>query len=93
MDRQVKRFISSRAATRARRQQTRCLYDALSLLLAVVASVIATQWGFLNADPIWGGMWKQVLATALSYGSFLGVLLSAFLIRALWLPSMPVASR
>ena len=36
-------------------------------------------------DPRYGRMWPQVLAAALGYGVFLGVLTSAFFIRRAWL--------
>ncbi len=70
---------------RGPRTAGRRAFDSGSLLLALLASVLAMRWGFLNADPSWGAMWKQVLATALCYGVFLGVLGIAFKLRASWL--------
>jgi hypothetical protein len=56
-------------------------FDFASLALAILAAAAGTYWGFNHADPGWGGMWKQVLATSLSYGLFLGVLTLAVLVR------------
>jgi hypothetical protein len=38
-------------------------------------------WGFLTADTSVGVLWKQVLATSVSYGAFLGGLTAACLAR------------
>jgi hypothetical protein len=56
-------------------------FDLASLALAVAAAAMGTWWGFNSADPVWGGMWKQVLATSVSYGLFLAVLTAAVLLR------------
>ena len=63
------------------RTAARRLYDAGSLLLALLASIAAMHWGFLNADTSVGVLWKQVLATSISYGAFLAVLTAALLAR------------
>ena len=43
------------------------------------------QWAYGYADPRWGGMWKQILATSVAYGAFLLVLGVAFGLRKRWL--------
>ena len=43
----------------------RLLFDTASLVLALVATVVAMQWSFYNADPTAGAIWKQVLALSL----------------------------
>ena len=64
------------------RHGARRAYDAAALVLAVAAFVLAMYWGHASADPRYGGMWKQVLATSVSYAAFLGVLALAFWLRA-----------
>jgi hypothetical protein len=59
--------------------------DVLALLLAVAAFVAAMHWGHGWADPGYGPMWRQIVATAVSYAAFLGVLTLAFCWRARWL--------
>ena len=57
------------------------MFDAGALLLTVLASVAAMHWGFLTADTSVGVLWKQVLATSVSYGAFLAALTAAFFLR------------
>ena len=59
----------------------RRVFDAGALLLTVLASVAAMHWGFLTADTSVGVLWKQVLATSVSYGAFLAALTAAFFLR------------
>ena len=70
------KFPKSHALTPARRR-----FDAVALLLAVIASAIAMHWSYFlpfeNAGPIW----KQVIATLTGYHVFLFILVAAFLIR------------
>ena len=68
----------------------RLLFDTASLVLALVATVVAMQWSFYNADPTAGAIWKQVLATSIAYGFFLFVLMLAMFIRHLWLTARVV---
>ena len=56
-------------------------FDIGSLAVAVLATVASTQWSYLSADRAIDAMWPQVLATAVSYGVFLGVMTAAFFIR------------
>ncbi len=67
------------------RHAARKLYDTFALLLAVTAFLLSIYWSHDNADPTFGRMWQQILATALGYGVFLGVLTVAFFVRRLWL--------
>ena len=61
----------------------RRLYDIAALMLSLAAFVASLYWVQDIADPAHGRMWKQILATALGYGVFLGALLVAVLVRAL----------
>ncbi|MBS7458199.1 hypothetical protein [Coralloluteibacterium stylophorae] len=68
----------------ARRSGARLGFDLGALLVAVVASVLATQWGYAlgAAAPEVGAIWRQVLASLTSYAAFLVVLLIAWPLRA-----------
>jgi hypothetical protein len=55
--------------------------DAASLLMATMLAGAGMQWSFFHADPRYGGMWKQVLATSVAYGLFLLVLTVAVVVR------------
>lgn len=57
-------------------------YDLGSLFAATLAAIAGTWWSYANADPAAGQMWRQVLATSVSYGMFLAVLTGAVLLRA-----------
>jgi hypothetical protein len=63
--------------------------DVASLSIATLLSVIGMQWSFFHADPRYGGMWKQVLATSVAYGLFLLVLTVAVIVRWRLLRSTP----
>ena len=63
------------------------LFDIAALLLSVVAFVWSIHWSHANADAQYGRMWPQVLATALGYGVWLGVMTLAFFVRRGWLRS------
>lgn len=67
------------------RDAARRAFDVVALLLSVAAFVASIHWAHASADPAYGGMWRQVLATAVGYGVFLAVMLIAFLLRAAWL--------
>jgi len=70
---------------RTPRPPARYLFDIVALALAVVAFVLGMYWANANADPAFGRMWRQVLATAIGYGVFLAVLAVAFFLRCAWL--------
>lgn len=57
-------------------------FDLAILLLALVLSFIGMRWGYLNADPGAGAIWKQVLATLVAYGAFLAILSLAWPLRS-----------
>ena len=73
------------AFPRTPKDRARRLFDVTALLLALGAFIASVYWSFLNADPYYGRMWKHILATAVSYGVFLGVLGVAFAVRGYWL--------
>ena len=60
-------------------------FDALALLLAVLAFFLALHWAQDWADRGYGRMWQQIVGTSVSYGAFLAVLTVAFLWRRRWL--------
>lgn len=71
------------AYPRQPRTATRRMFDLTSLAITVAASAASMHWSFLlaAADPSAGPIWRQVLATSVSYGVFLAVLTAAFLLR------------
>lgn len=74
------------------RTGARKAFDSISLLGATFAAFAGMHWGMLNADPGHGAMWKQVLATSVAYGLFLGVMTVALLLRWRWLRRSAVAA-
>ena len=73
------------AYPRTPRHAARRLFDAAALVLATTAALLSTWWSVRNADPQHGAMWRQVLASTLSYGAFLGVITAAWFGRRRWL--------
>lgn len=67
------------------RHGRRRLFDAVALAASLAAFIATMQWAYGYADPRWGGMWKQILATSVAYGAFLLVLGVAFGFRRRWL--------
>lgn len=49
------------------------------IALSLVAAGLAGIWAHAYADPSFGAIWKQVLASSVSYGVFLSVLLVGLL--------------
>ena len=70
---------------RGPRTAARNLFDAAALTLSVLAGVLATWWSIAHADPQAGSIWKQVLASTLSYGAFLAVMVAAVFVRRRWI--------
>lgn len=70
---------------RAPRPRARVVFDVLALIVAIAAFVVSVHWAHDAADAAYGRMWRQVLATAVGYGVFLGVLTAAFFVRRRWL--------
>lgn len=56
-------------------------YDVAALLLALVAFAYSQYWALDAADPGYGRMWGQILATAVGYGVYLAVMAAAFFLR------------
>jgi len=66
------------------RPALRVLFDLGALALAVAAFLYSVHWSMHSADPGYGKLWPQILATAVSYAVFLAVLGAAFALRAWW---------
>lgn len=62
----------------------RRLFDLGALAATVLASLASMQWAYVNATLSHGPLWRQLLATSVGYGVFLGGLLLAILLRR-WL--------
>jgi membrane protein implicated in regulation of membrane protease activity len=77
---------------RAPRGLARTLFDSASLLLAVAAAAGGMYWSMANADPTFGHMWQQVLATSVAYGLFLLVVAVALVVRWRWLRDREASS-
>jgi len=73
------------AFPRKPRSALRWLVDIAAVLLAAVLSIVAMRWGFRASIGSGGALWKQIVATLLAYGVFLGVLAVALPLRTLWL--------
>ena len=67
------------------RTRRRRVFDAFALAVATVASALSMYWSMFNADPKWGPMWQQILATSVSYGVFLAVMTVALIVRYRWI--------
>lgn len=63
------------------RTPARRAFDAVALLLACAGSWYGMLWGYDTAIPVTGAIWKQVLASLIAYGVFLGVLMAAWIVR------------
>ena len=72
---------------RSPRTPVRRAFDVVSLVMATVAAATGMYWSFYNADPHAGAIWKQVLASSVSYGLFLLVMAVAILLRWKLLPT------
>lgn len=70
---------------RTPRPSSRVAYDVSALVVAIGAFIASVHWAHDAADAAYGRMWRQVLATAVGYGVFLGVLAVAFFVRRRWL--------
>ena len=70
------------------RPPARRWFDAIALALSTALFLASVYWSFENADPKYGAMWKQVLATAVGYGVFLAAMTVAFLLRRRWLRTL-----
>ncbi|HZX80722.1 MAG TPA: hypothetical protein VFE72_07215 [Lysobacter sp.] len=81
-------FYPRQPRTRARR-----VFDVASLVVAIIAFVIAMRVGHDIAEPTGtaGNIWRQVVATAAGYAVFLGVMTAAWFVRRRWLRRLPPA--
>jgi len=70
------------AFPRRPRSALRWIADIAVVLVAAVLSVAAMRWGFRASIGTGGALWKQIVATLLAYGVFLGVLVVAVVVRA-----------
>jgi hypothetical protein len=68
-------------------------FDVAAVLAAVAATTASLHWSFERAGAGYGGMWRQVLATSVSYGVFLAVMTGAWFVRRHLLSSIPEAPR
>lgn len=69
------------------RTAARTGFDIAALALAIAAGIASTWFSLDFADPSYGKLWPQILASTLSYGAFLAVLLIAVVVRRQWLSS------
>ncbi len=81
------------AFPRQPRDRARRLYDALALIAAFGGFLGSMYWSLWYADPAQGRLWRQILATAVSYGVLLILLGIAFTIRGAWLARRARARR
>ena len=63
------------------RTTARTLFDTVTLLLAGGGSFYAMRWAYLSANTEVGMEWKQIFATLVAYGVFLGVMTIALIAR------------
>lgn len=73
------------AFPRSPRNALRWLADIAVVIAAAALSIAAMRWGFRASIGSGGALWKQIVATLLAYGVFLGVLAVALPLRAWWL--------
>ena len=55
--------------------------DAAALALAAIVAIALSLAAFADAAPLYGPMWKFILAALAAYGGFVGVLALALLAR------------
>jgi hypothetical protein len=73
------------AYPRQPRGALRTVYDSASLIVSTLVAGWGMHWSMYNADPQAGAIWKQVLATSVAYGLFLGLMTVAIVVRWRWL--------
>lgn len=73
------------AFPRRPRSAARWFADIVVVLVAAALSILAMRWGFHHSVGRGGDLWKQIVATLLAYGAFLGVLCLALPLRTIWL--------
>ena len=70
---------------RAPKHTGRRVFDIATLLGSLLAALTGMYWGMWNADPGFGHMWQQVVATSVSYGLYLAVMTAALVARHYWI--------
>lgn len=70
----------------------RTVYDSASLIVSTLVAGWGMHWSMYNADPHAGAIWKQVLATSVAYGLFLGLMTVAIVVRWRWLRARTAAA-
>jgi hypothetical protein len=68
----------------------RVAFDVGALAVAALCTTSSLHWSHAYADSAYGAMWRQVLATSVSYGVFLAVMALACFVRRRALCSSPV---
>lgn len=63
------------------RGAARRVYDVVAILLSLVAFAWSQYWAIEVADPDYGRMWGQILATAIAYAVYLAAMAIAFFLR------------
>jgi hypothetical protein len=63
------------------RNATRLVFDAVTLLVAGGGSFYGMNWAYRTANTQVGMEWKQIFATLVAYGVFLGVMTVALIVR------------
>ncbi|MEO7478367.1 MAG: hypothetical protein ABIT64_03940 [Lysobacteraceae bacterium] len=63
------------------RTSARRAFDMATLALAGIGSFVGMRWAYLTANNDVGTMWKQIFATLVAYGIFLGVMTLALIVR------------
>ena len=63
------------------RTSLRQVFDSATLLLAGIGSFQGMNWAYVSANTDVGTMWKQIFATLVAYGIFLGVMTLALIVR------------
>ena len=69
------------AYPRGPRTPARRRFDVGALVLCTLAFLLSVDIAQAIADPVFGRIWRQVLATAVGYGVFLAALVLAFVTR------------
>ena len=67
------------------RSGARKAFDIAALVVATAVATGGMQWSMHNAEPGYGPMWHQILATMMAYGGFLMVMTIAVMVRWAWL--------
>ena len=75
------------------RGPARLVFDSIALTTATVSAFAGMYWGMAHADGGYGPMWKQVFATSVAYGLYLGVMAAALIARMRWLTRTTSPSR